>query len=110
MSTASQLQTSIISHYSYRFLTQLHKVLGSIEVLGNPVNLFSNVSAGVGDFFYEPYRAITKDPEEVATGVLKGTTSLFKSSLYGVTSTTSQIGESLTKGKLAVWRERRSLS
>jgi hypothetical protein len=99
MSTTDQLRTSMTSHYSYRFLTQLHNVLGSIEVLGNPVNLFSNISTGVSDFFYEPYLAMTHRPEDVTHGITKGTVSLVQSSMYGLTSTTSQIGESLIKGK-----------
>lgn len=68
-------------------------------MFGNPVSLFANISAGVGDFFYEPYRAITRQPNEVPSGIAKGATSLFQSSVYGVTSATSQIGDSLIKGK-----------
>jgi vacuolar protein sorting-associated protein 13A/C len=92
------LRDSVASHYSRRFLAQMHRVLGSIEVIGNPINLFSNVSTGVSDFFYEPYKAMADRPEHLSYGIAKGTTSLIQSSMFGVMSSTSQIGESLTKG------------
>ena len=50
------LQQRIVYHYGQGFLLQLYRVLGSADFLGNPVGLFTNVSSGVADIFYEPYQ------------------------------------------------------
>jgi vacuolar protein sorting-associated protein 13A/C len=47
-------------------------VIGSADVLGNPVGLFNNVSSGVRDFFYEPMQGfeITR-PQDFGKGLAK---------------------------------------
>jgi len=38
----------------------LIEVVGSSDLIGNPVGLFNNVSSGVEDFFYEPYKGLRR--------------------------------------------------
>ncbi len=52
------LQERIILHYQEQFMSQIYRVLGSADFLGNPVGLFNNISSGVSDIFYEPYQGI----------------------------------------------------
>ena len=106
----ADLRDSIGSHYARSFLAQMHRVLGSVDVIGNPVNFFSNVSTGVTDFFYEPYKAMAGRPELFSSGVARGTTSLIQCSMYGAMSSAAQIGESLTKGNYHESSDDRSTS
>ncbi|KAJ3408710.1 hypothetical protein HDV05_004781 [Chytridiales sp. JEL 0842] len=97
--TFSQLVDLMMKFYSQEVVGQLHKVIGSADVLGNPVGLFNNVSSGVRDFFYEPMQGfeITR-PQDFGIGLAKGTTSLFKKTVYGVSDTLSKFTGSVSKG------------
>ena len=59
-------------HYEQQGITQIYKVIGSFDILGNPVSYISGISSGVEDFFYEPYRGIVRSPKDFAVGVGKG--------------------------------------
>ncbi|KAJ3106617.1 hypothetical protein HDU97_005982 [Phlyctochytrium planicorne] len=77
----------------------LHKVIGSADFLGNPVGLFNNVSSGVRDFFYKPIEGFEiSRPQDFGIGLAKGTTSLFKKTVYGVSDTLSKFAGSVSKG------------
>lgn len=70
--TMSDLQNRITYHYRQEVLRQLHRVLGSADFLGNPVGLFTNVSSGVADIFYEPWQgAIVRGDTDLAVGIAK---------------------------------------
>ena len=59
-------------HYEQQGITQIYKVIGSFDILGNPVSYISGISSGVEDFFYEPYHGIVRSPKDFAVGVGKG--------------------------------------
>lgn len=52
------LQERVILHYQEQFVAQIYRVLGSADFLGNPVGLFTNISSGFSDIFYEPYQGM----------------------------------------------------
>lgn len=52
------LQERVILHYQEQFISQIYRVLGSADFLGNPVGLFNNISSGFSDIFYEPYHGM----------------------------------------------------
>lgn len=56
--TMPELQSRIIYHYRQDVIRQLYRILGSADFIGNPVGLFTNVSSGVADIFYEPYNGV----------------------------------------------------
>jgi len=91
----------IQNHYSQEFLYQVHKILGSADFLGNPVGLFTNISSGVMDIFYEPYQGfvMTDRPQELGIGIAKGATSFVKKSVFGVSDSLSKVTGSISKGK-----------
>lgn len=91
---------NICDHYTQAFLYQLYKVLGSADVLGNPVGLFNNISSGVMDIFYEPYQGyiMTDRPEELGIGLAKGGLSFLKKSVFGVSDSVSRFTSSMAKG------------
>ncbi|KAF9166895.1 hypothetical protein DFQ26_006563 [Actinomortierella ambigua] len=103
-------------HYSQDFFYQLHKIVGSIEFLGNPVGLFSNLSSGVADFFYEPYQGFVMGdrPQDFGMGIARGTSSLLKKTVFGFTDSLAKISGSVGKGLSAAtmdktFQERRRL-
>lgn len=78
-------------------LYDVHKILGSVELIGSPVKLGSSIIDGVASFFYEPAKGITQGPEEFVKGLATGTINLLKKSLSGVFITVGQIAEGFGK-------------
>ncbi|KAF8938290.1 hypothetical protein BGZ58_001218 [Dissophora ornata] len=103
-------------HYSQDFFYQLYMIVGSIEFLGNPVGLFNNLSSGVKDFFYEPYQGFIMGdrPQDFGLGVVRGTSSLLKKTVFGFSDSLAKISGSVGKGLSAAtmdksFQERRRL-
>jgi Vacuolar-sorting-associated 13 protein C-terminal len=70
--TTPELQSRIIYHYRQDVLRQLYRILGSADFIGNPVGLFTNVSSGVADIFYEPFNGVVMHGnKELGIGIAK---------------------------------------
>jgi vacuolar protein sorting-associated protein 13A/C len=70
--TSVDLQTRIMFHYRQDVLRQLYRILGSADFIGNPVGLFTNVSSGVADIFYEPFTgAVMHGNHDIGVGIAK---------------------------------------
>ena len=98
--SAAVLVQNISNHYAQEALSQVHKILGSADFLGNPVGLFNNLSSGVADIFYEPYQGfiMADSPEQLGMGIAKGATSFVKKSVFGVSDSVSKFTGSIAKG------------
>jgi len=94
---------NIRAHYTQEFLGQVHVILGSADILGNPVGLFNNVSSGVAAIFYEPYQGfvMTDRPQELGYGIAKGATSFVKKSVFGFSDSMAKFTGSMSKGLAA---------
>ena len=67
-----ELQSRITYHYRQDVLRQLYRILGSADFIGNPVGLFTNVSSGVADIFYEPFNGVVMHGnKELGIGIAK---------------------------------------
>ena len=67
-----ELQQRIMYHYRQEVLRQLYRILGSADFIGNPVGLFTNVSSGVADIFYEPFNgAVMHGDRDFGVGIAK---------------------------------------
>ena len=62
----------IINSYISQGITQIYKVLGSLDIIGNPVKLVRNVGGGFYDFVNEPRRGFRSGPKEFGKGVARG--------------------------------------
>lgn len=60
------LVASVAAHYRAQIISEAYKVVGSADVLGNPVGLFASISTGVTDFFYDPAEGITIRPRALS--------------------------------------------
>lgn len=82
-------------HYGEQVVYQIHKVLGSADVIGNPgkqffifcqtfpvsvfnnlrhiVGLFNTLSSGVAELFYEPYQGVIMSdrPQDLGIGIAR---------------------------------------
>jgi hypothetical protein len=88
----------IIAHYRNSFVRAAFAVMGSVDLLGNPVGLVTNIGTGMLDFFYEPANALVHGPDQFGKGLAKGTLSLVKNSVFGTFNTVSKISGSVGKG------------
>ncbi|ONH69567.1 Vacuolar protein sorting-associated protein 13 [Cyberlindnera fabianii] len=107
----------IQTHYGQAFFSQIHRVLGSADVIGNPVGLFNNISSGVMDIFYEPYQGfvMTDRPQELGIGLAKGGLSFLKKTVFGFSDSFAKVTGSIAKGLTAAtldkdFQERRRLT
>lgn len=96
--TKEALQDRIMKHYTRCGTYELYKIVGSLELIGNPVGLFNDLTTGVKDLFYEPASALTRSPEEFYSGLAKGSLSLLSHSIHGTFNTASKITGTIGKG------------
>lgn len=114
--TPADLQTRILYHYRQDVLRQLYRILGSADFIGNPVGLFTNVSSGVADIFYEPFTgAVMRGNRDLGVGIAKGAASFVKKTVFGfsdsVTKVTSSIGKGLSAATLdSEYQKRRRMN
>ncbi|KAI9512588.1 hypothetical protein F5148DRAFT_973480 [Russula earlei] len=95
--TAVDLQTRIMYHYRQDVLRQLYRILGSADFIGNPVGLFTNVSSGVADIFYEPFHGAVMR-HDIGVGIAKGAASFFKKTVFGLSDSVTKVTSSIGKG------------
>ncbi len=70
--STSFLVNLISKHYTQEVLGQVYKIVGSADVLGNPMGLFTAIGSGVKDVFYEPYLGFVSDrPQDFGIGLAK---------------------------------------
>lgn len=65
-------------------MTSVLKVLGSVNIIGNPVGLIKNIMKGFVDLVDKPMTGFVKGPIEGGFGLAKGVGSLVKYSISGV--------------------------
>lgn len=101
--SVAALVNNIKNHYVQESLRQVHLILGSADFLGNPVGLFQNVSSGVTDIFYEPYKGLvmTDRPQDLGIGIAKGASSFVKKSVFGFSDSMAKFTGSMSKGLAA---------
>eukprot|EP00736_Rhodelphis_marinus_P003333 Rmarinus@m.26872 len=96
--TNDVLVSKITSHYTMQVLRQFYLMVGGLNILGNPQELFRSVATGVRALFYEPAKGLSQGPVEFAAGVTKGAKTLVSSTVYGFSSTAGTVTGTLSKG------------
>ncbi|KAL5518944.1 VPS13 [Sanghuangporus vaninii] len=97
--TLPEIQSRITYHYRQEVLRQIYRVLGAADFLGNPVGLFTNVSSGVADIFYEPWHGVVQHGGgELGIGIAKGAASFVKKTVFGLSNSVTKITSSIGKG------------
>lgn len=60
----SVFQSRLMSHFWSWGLRSFYKVIGSVDIIGNPVALVSTLGTGVRDFFYSPVEHLVQHENE----------------------------------------------
>ena len=94
-STWASLTEKTIGFFVRGVITQVHKILFSVDFLGNPVGLVNSLGSGVISFFYEPAKGFMKSPKDFREGIKKGTQTLVLSSVQGLAHTAGKITETV---------------
>ncbi len=55
-----EICATLQAHYTSNFLFQMYKIIGSVDIIGNPLSFASSLGTGVIDFFYEPAQGLIK--------------------------------------------------
>ncbi|KAI9251543.1 hypothetical protein BY458DRAFT_17568 [Sporodiniella umbellata] len=107
--SSEELTSRIMLHYRDQIVYQIHRVLGSIDIFGNPVGLFNTLSSGFGELFYEPYQGFVMSdrPQDVGIGIAKGVGGFMKKGIFGVTDSMSKFTGSIGKGLSAATMDKR---
>ncbi|KAF7310912.1 hypothetical protein HMN09_00634500 [Mycena chlorophos] len=114
--TTPELQSRVMMHYRQDLIRQLYRILGSADFIGNPVGLFTNVSSGVMDIFYEPFNGVVHgNNKELGIGIAKGAASFVKKTVFGLSDSMTKFTSSVGKGLSAAtfdseYQQRRRLN
>lgn len=96
----SQFISSMINHYKSQGIRELYKIVGSVELLGNPFALINSLKAGVKEMFYDPAVALIESPNKFGESLLQGSVGLVRHTVHGlfksVGTLTGGIGRFLT--------------
>ena len=62
----------LINHYSKEGIKQIYKILGSTDLIGNPVNFIEGLGTGFFELVNEPRKGFLLGPKQFGKGLLKG--------------------------------------
>eukprot|EP01119_Soliformovum_irregulare_P017308 TRINITY_DN5119_c0_g1_i4.p1 TRINITY_DN5119_c0_g1~~TRINITY_DN5119_c0_g1_i4.p1 ORF type:complete len:2151 (-),score=662.14 TRINITY_DN5119_c0_g1_i4:16-6468(-) len=97
----SDLMARIQAHYVTQIIRGSYKILGSFDFLGNPVNVFSNLTGGIKDLILAPLTGSASGPAGAAAGLGVGGATLVRKTAYSFFNSgskiTSRVGEGLSK-------------
>jgi len=94
----ADISARLTQFYILNGLSQVGKILGSVDVLGNPLDLVSRLGSGVKDFFYEPAKGLVKSPRAFSSGLARGSRSLIANITTGAASAISRVTGALGRG------------
>ena len=93
--TTDMLVNQIQKNYTRQGILQVYKLIGSSDLIGNPIGLVDKLGTGVFEFFSEPKKGLLQGPEEFVGGVGKGVKSLVTNVVSGSMGSVSKITGSL---------------
>ena len=88
------------NHYTSNLKTNLLKLIGSTDLLGNPTDFVNTLGTGARQFYYAPKEGFMKGPLQGGLGLVKGTGSLVAHTVGGAAGSVSKITNSLNRGFL----------
>ena len=68
----NDIMWELIDHYSKEGIRQIYKILGSTDLIGNPVNFIEGLGTGFFELVNEPRKGFLLGPKQFGKGLLKG--------------------------------------
>ena len=94
----SSIVNKLINKYKHESTKMLLRMVGSVDIIGNPVKLFSNISTGVRDLIEKPVNGFVHGPLEGGKGLVAGAGSLMKNTISGTFNSVGKMTGSLASG------------
>lgn len=102
-----ELATRLQAHYVSSAVGQVYKLVGAIDVLGNPLGLISGIGSGVSDLLYSPIEGLVlHGNRELGLSIARGAGSFVRKTVYGVTDSFSRLTSSVGSGLAAASLDR----
>lgn len=92
---SNSLMKAMQKKYISQAISQFYKLIGAIDLIGNPIGLLDKLGSGVFEFFNEPRKGILKGPKEFAKGLGKGVASLITNVVSGSLNSVGRVTGSL---------------
>ena len=93
--TQDEITDKIIKNIRNQSIWQFYKLMGSSDIIGNPVGFVSKLGSGVFEFISEPTKGLLKSPKEFGKGLYKGskafTTGLISASFDSTSKITGSV-------------------
>eukprot|EP01015_Nassula_variabilis_P036771 TRINITY_DN9576_c0_g1_i1.p1 TRINITY_DN9576_c0_g1~~TRINITY_DN9576_c0_g1_i1.p1 ORF type:complete len:344 (+),score=63.34 TRINITY_DN9576_c0_g1_i1:68-1099(+) len=96
--TIKGLEDKLKKHYVNELKRQILPLIGSIGILGSPVQLFQRVSNGVADLWDKPSEGFLKSDIEGFQGIIEGAGSLIGNTVAGTFHSVNKITGSIANG------------
>jgi len=98
--TGDALLNRIVRFYAVKATLQLYKLIGSMDLLGNPAAIFADVGGGVRELYSEGRKGhVVKSIGALAAGVVGGTGALTMGATSGLARGVSEAAASLAYDK-----------
>ena len=69
---SADIMSDLIKHYSKEGIKQIYKILGSTDLIGNPINFIEGLGSGFFELINEPRKGFLLGPKQFGKGLLKG--------------------------------------
>ena len=80
---SNEIMWELIKHYSTQGIKQIYKILGSTDLIGNPVNFIEGLGSGFFELVNEPRKGFLLGPKQFGKGLLKGLGGFFSGVVGG---------------------------
>ncbi|CAO1616705.1 unnamed protein product [Parajaminaea phylloscopi] len=102
-----ELVARLQAHYVSSAVGQVYKLVGAIDVLGNPLGLISGIGSGVSDLLYSPIEGLVlHGNRELGLNIARGAGSFVRKTVYGVSDSISRLTSSVGSGLAAASLDR----
>ena len=81
----------LIKQYTTETILQIYKILGSTDLIGNPINLIEKIGNGFSEFVYEPTKGLMQGPTQFGRGLARGFGGLLNGVVGGTMDSVSKI-------------------
>lgn len=78
--------------------TNIAKIVGNLDIIGNPVSLFSNIAGGFKAVYQKPKEGFVRGPLEGVVGIGKGSITFVQATTSSAFKAVSKMSNSIAQG------------